>query len=158
MAFQILLNMFLGFMWMFLTITYTPVAFLKGYLFGLLIIFVFRRFFQSRFYLLRVIAVINLFFIFIKELILANIAVLKVVLKPKLDMKPGIFAFPTVLEKDWEITILANLITLTPGTLTISVSEDNKILYVHAMDMGEVQDEIESIKNSFEKAIMEVSR
>ncbi|KAF0817214.1 MULTISPECIES: Na+/H+ antiporter subunit E [unclassified Cytobacillus] len=158
MAFQILLNMFLGFMWMFLTTTYDPVAFLKGYLFGLLIIFVFRRFFTSRFYLHRVIAVINLLLIFIKELILANIAVLKVVLKPKLDMKPGIFAFPTVLEKDWEITVLANLITLTPGTLTISVSDDNKILYVHAMDMGEVQDEIESIKNSFEKAIMEVSR
>ncbi|OMF60255.1 Na+/H+ antiporter subunit E [Paenibacillus sp. FSL R5-0490] len=158
MAFQILLNMFLGFMWMFLTTTYDPVAFLKGFLFGLLIIFVFRRFFQSRFYLLRVIAVINLLLIFIKELILANISVLKVVLKPKLDMKPGIFAFPTDLEKDWQITILANLITLTPGTLTISVSDDNKILYVHAMDMGEVQDEIDSIKNSFEKAIMEVSR
>ncbi|KON86504.1 monovalent cation/H+ antiporter subunit E [Sporosarcina globispora] len=158
MAFQILLNMSLGFMWMFLTTTYDGVAFLKGYLFGLLIIFVFRRFFTSRFYLLRVIAVLNLMLIFIKELILANIAVLKVVLKPKLDMKPGIFAFPTELEKDWQITILANLITLTPGTLTISVSEDNKILYVHAMDMGEVQDEIDSIKNSFEKAIMEVSR
>jgi multicomponent Na+:H+ antiporter subunit E len=158
MAFQILLNMFLGFTWMFLTTTYDPVAFLKGYLFGLLIIFVFRRFFNSRFYLHRVIAVINLLLIFIKELILANIAVLKVVLKPKLDMKPGIFAFPTELKKDWEITVLANLITLTPGTLTISVSDDNKILYVHAMDMGEVQDEIESIKNSFEKAIMEVSR
>ncbi|MCM3705462.1 MULTISPECIES: Na+/H+ antiporter subunit E [Cytobacillus] len=158
MAFQILLNMFLGFMWMFLTTTYDPVAFLKGFLFGLLIIFVFRRFFQSRFYLLRVIAVINLLLIFIKELILANISVLKVVLKPKLDMKPGIFAFPTDLEKDWQITILANLITLTPGTLTISVSDDNKILYVHAMDMGEIQDEIDSIKNSFEKAIMEVSR
>ncbi|PAE25518.1 MULTISPECIES: Na+/H+ antiporter subunit E [Bacillaceae] len=158
MAFQILLNMFLGFMWMFLTTTYDPVAFLKGFLFGLLIIFVFRRFFQSRFYLLRVIAVINLLLIFIKELILANISVLKVVLKPKLDMKPGIFAFPTDLEKDWQITTLANLITLTPGTLTISVSDDNKILYVHAMDMGEVQDEIDSIKNSFEKAIMEVSR
>lgn len=158
MAFQILLNMFLGFTWMFLTTTYDPVAFLKGYLFGLLIIFVFRRFFNSRFYLHRVIAVIKLLLIFIKELILANIAVLKVVLKPKLDMKPGIFAFPTELKKDWEITVLANLITLTPGTLTISVSDDNKILYVHAMDMGEVQDEIESIKNSFEKAIMEVSR
>ncbi|MDM5228663.1 Na+/H+ antiporter subunit E [Cytobacillus sp. NJ13] len=158
MAFQILLNMFLGFMWMFLTTTYDGVAFLKGYLFGLLIIFVFRRFFNSRFYLQRVIAVLNLLYIFIRELILANIAVLKVVLKPKLDMKPGIFAFPTVLEKDWEITVLANLITLTPGTLTISVSDDNKTLYVHAMDMGEVQDEIDSIKNSFEKAIMEVSR
>lgn len=158
MAFQILLNVFLGFMWMLLTVSFEPVAFLKGYLFGLLIIIAFRRFFHSRFYLLRVVAVINLIYIFIRELILSNIAVVKTVLKPKLDMKPGIFAYPTVLERDWEITTLANLITLTPGTLVIDLSPDNKILYVHAMDISDVQESIESIKNTFEKAIMEVSR
>lgn len=158
MAFQILLNVFLGFLWMFLTVTYEPVAFLKGYLFGLLIIFVFRRFFESRFYLLRVTAVINLLYIFTRELILSNISVLKAVLRPKLNIQPGIFAFPTVLEKDWEITTLANLITLTPGTLVVDVSPDNKILYVHAMDIGEAEEAIDSIRNTFEKAIMEVSR
>jgi multicomponent Na+:H+ antiporter subunit E len=158
MAFQILLNVFLGFMWMLLTVSFEPVAFLKGYLFGLLIIFAFRKFFHSRFYLLKVIAVINLIYIFIRELILSNIAVVKTVLKPKLDMKPGIFAFPTVLEKGWEITTLANLITLTPGTLVIDLSPDNKILYVHAMDITDAKESIDSIKNTFEKAIMEVSQ
>ncbi|MGV3264010.1 Na+/H+ antiporter subunit E [Cytobacillus pseudoceanisediminis] len=158
MAFQILLNVFLGFMWMFLTGSYEPVAFLKGYLFGLLIIFTFRRFFDSRFYLLRVVAVINLLFLFIKELILANIGVLKVLLRPKLDMRPGIFAYPTVLKKDWEITVLSNLITLTPGTLVVDVSPDNKILYIHAIDIEDVEETIDSIRNSFEKAILEVSR
>jgi multicomponent Na+:H+ antiporter subunit E len=158
MAFQILLNMFLGFLWMLMTVSFEPVAFLKGYLFGLLIIFAFRRFFHSRFYLLRVVAVINLIYIFIRELILSNIAIVKTVLKPKLDMKPGIFAYPTILEKDWEITTLANLITLTPGTLVIDLSPNNKILYVHAMDISDAKESIESIKNTFEKAIMEVSR
>jgi multicomponent Na+:H+ antiporter subunit E len=158
MAFQILLNVFLGFLWMLMTVSFEPVAFLKGYLFGLLIIFAFRRFFHSRFYLLRVVAVINLIYIFIRELILSNIAVVKTVLKPKLDMKPGIFAYPTILEKDWEITTLANLITLTPGTLVIDLSPNNKILYVHAMDISDAKESIESIKNTFEKAIMEVSR
>ncbi|GLB59657.1 Na+/H+ antiporter subunit E [Cytobacillus sp. NCCP-133] len=158
MAFQILLNMFLGFMWMFLTVTYEPVAFLKGYLFGLLIIFVFRRFFESRFYLLRVIAVINLLFIFIRELILSNIAVLKVLLRPKIEVRPGIFAYTTVLKEDWQITVLSSLITLTPGTLVIDVSPDNKVLYVHAMDIEDAKESIKSIKDTFEKAILEVSR
>ncbi|MBS4190721.1 Na+/H+ antiporter subunit E [Bacillus sp. FJAT-49705] len=158
MAFQILLNVFLGFLWMFFTVSYEPVTFLKGYLLGLVIIFSFRRFFQSRFYLLRVIAAINLVLLFIKELILSNISVIKLVLKPKLDIRPGIFALPTVLEKEWEITILANLITLTPGTLVVDVSEDNKLLYIHAIDIDDVEDAIISIKDSFEKAIMEVSR
>ncbi|WP_174728259.1 Na+/H+ antiporter subunit E [Mesobacillus harenae] len=158
MAFQILLNIVLAFVYMFLKVSASPVTFLVGYFFGLLVIFIFRRFFQSRFYLLRIVAVINLFFLFIKELILSNIAVLRVILKPKLDIRPGIFALPTELKEDWEITVLANLITLTPGTLVIDVSDDNKILYVHAMDLADAEEAINSIKQTFEKAIMEVSK
>jgi multicomponent Na+:H+ antiporter subunit E len=158
MAFQILLNFFMAFVWMFLKTRYDVSTFLVGYILGLIILLGFRRFFTTRFYLLRVWAVIKLILIFNKELILSNFAVLKVILKPKLDIKPGIFALSTDLKKDWEITILANLITLTPGTLVVDVSHDNQILYIHAMDIQDVQESIDSIKNSFEKAIMEVSR
>ncbi|MBT2638123.1 Na+/H+ antiporter subunit E [Bacillus sp. ISL-39] len=158
MAFQILLNFILAFVWMFLKTSYSPASFFVGYFFGLLIIYIFRRFFTSRFYLLRVVAVLNLIYIFTLELILSNVAVLKAVLRPKLNIKPGIFAFPTELKEDWEITMLANLITLTPGTLVVDVSPDNRILYVHAMDISDADEAIQSIKNTFEKAIMEVSR
>ncbi|PFA70435.1 Na+/H+ antiporter subunit E [Bacillus sp. AFS015802] len=158
MAFQILLNFFLAFVWMFLSVSFTSQSFIIGFLLGLLIIFAFRRFFNSRFYLLRVAAVISLLFLFLKELILANIAVLKTILRQKLDFQPGIFALPTELKTDWEITLLANLITLTPGTLVMDVSYDNKILYVHAIDIPDVDEAINEIKDSFEKAIMEVSR
>lgn len=157
MAFQILLNVFLAFMWMFIKVSYDFSSFIKGYFFGLIILFVFRRFFNSRFYLWRVYAVIKLTLIFLKELVLSNIAVLKVVLKPKLDMRPGIFAYETVLTQDWEITVLSSLITLTPGTLVIDVSDDNKILYIHAMDIDDVDEAIKSIRDSFEKVILEVS-
>jgi multicomponent Na+:H+ antiporter subunit E len=102
--------------------------------------------------------VIKLFFIFCSELIKANIAVIKVVLSPKLSMQPAIFALETELEKDWEITLLSNLITLTPGTLVLEVSEDNKTLYIHAMDIDDVEQAKLDIRNSFEKAIKEVSR
>lgn len=158
MAFQILLNVFLAFVWMFLKNEYTGNTFLVGYFFGLLILLGIRRFFGSRFYLLRVFAVVKLVFIFIRELILSNISVLKVILKPKLDIRPGIFALETELKKDWEITILANLITLTPGTLVVDVSFDNKTLYIHAMDIADKEEAIQDIKGSFEKAIMEVSK
>jgi multicomponent Na+:H+ antiporter subunit E len=158
LAFQILLNVVLAFLWMFIKVSYDPISFIKGYIFGLLVIFVLRRYFHSRFYLFRLWSFIKLIFIFIKELILSNIAIVKVVLKPKLDMRPAIFAMDTVLTKDWQITLLSSLITLTPGTLVIDVSDDNKTLFIHAMNIGEVEDEINSIKNSFEKAILEVSR
>ncbi|MGX6444184.1 Na+/H+ antiporter subunit E [Neobacillus sp. K501] len=158
MSFQILLNVFLAFIWMFLKNDYSSSTFFVGYLLGLLIMILYRRFFKERLYLTRVIAVISLILLFLKELVLSNISVLKHVLKPKLDMRPGIFALETELTKDWEITILANLITLTPGTLVVDVSLDNKILYIHAMDVPEKHEAIDSIKNSFEKAIMEVSK
>jgi len=158
MALQLLLNIFIAFTWMFLGANYTFGSFFGGYLVGLFIIFMMRRFFPRRFYLINVYAAIKLLFIFIRELILSNIAILKVILKPKLDIKPGIFALPTELTKDWEITVLANLITLTPGTLVIDISDDNKLLYIHAMDLENVEEAIHDIKNSFEKAIMEVGR
>lgn len=158
MAFQLLLNFFLAYIWMFLSNDYSSLAFFKGYFFGALILFFLRRFFKQRFYLLNVMAVIKLFFLFCSELVKANIDVVKVVLSPKLSMQPAIFALETDLEKDWEITLLSNLITLTPGTLVIEVSEDNKTLYIHAMDIDDVEQAKLDIKNSFEKAIKEVSR
>ncbi|WP_243290475.1 Na+/H+ antiporter subunit E [Bacillus sp. FJAT-47783] len=158
MAFQILLNSFIAFIWMFLHNSYSTSSFLVGYMIGLLIIFGLRRFFPRRFYLCNVLAVINLVLIFFKELILSNISVLKVILSPKLNMQPGIFALETSLKKDWEITLLANLITLTPGTLVVDISDDNKTLYIHAMDIDDVEQARNDIKNSFERAIKEVSR
>lgn len=80
------------------------------------------------------------------------------VLKPKLELQPMIFAMPTVLEKDWEITLLSSLITLTPGTIVVHVSDDQRTLYVHAIDVDDVEEAISSIKQSFEKAILEVGR
>ena len=158
MAFQILLNFVLAFVWMFLKNSYTPATFIVGYFFGLVIIFVFRGYFESRFYLLRVYSIISLFLLFIKELVLSNIAVLKLVLSPKMNIRPGIFALPTELKKDWEILLLSNLITLTPGTLVVDISKDNKTIYVHAIDIEDIEESVKSIKDSFEKAIMEVSR
>lgn len=158
MAFQMLLNFFLAFLWMFLKTSFTPAAFVVGFFWGLVILFIFRSYFADRFYLHRVVAIIKLFLLFIKELVLSNLNVLKHVLKPKMDIKPGIFALPTDLKKDWEIMLLGNLITLTPGTLTVDVSDDNKILYIHAVNIDDVRESVDSIKNTFEKAILEVSR
>ena len=157
MSFQILINFILAFLWMFLQNKYSFSSFLIGYLLGMFIMLAFRPFLKERFYLGRVYSVFKLIAIFIRELILSNLSVLKVIFKPSLDMQPGIFALETVLTKDWEITILANMITLTPGTLVIDISEDNKILYIHAMDVPDVDEAVESIRNSFEKVIKEVS-
>ncbi|MBD8028562.1 Na+/H+ antiporter subunit E [Ureibacillus sp. Re31] len=158
MSFQILLNLFLAFLWMFLSSNYSLSRFIIGYLLGLLVIIALRKFFKTRLYIDRVWAVIKLIVLFIKELILANVSVLTLVIKPKLDIKPAIFKYDTQLTEDWEITLLSSLITLTPGTVVVHVSDDAKSLFIHVIDSNDIDETIDSIKYSFEKAILEVSR
>ncbi|WOV86413.1 Na+/H+ antiporter subunit E [Sporosarcina oncorhynchi] len=158
MAFQILLNFFIAVVWMFMNSSLTASTFIVGYLIGLIMIIITRRFFKNRLYLWRLWAMIKLILLFAKELTMSNISVLLLVIKPKLNIQPSIFALPTDLKEDWEITLLSSLITLTPGTIVLHVSSDQRTLYIHAIDVDDVDEAIDSIKNSFEKAILEVSR
>lgn len=158
MSFQLMINFFIALVWMFLSVSFTTSTFIVGFFLGLLMLWIMDGFFPGRFYLYRIWSVIKLVALFFKELMKANIQVLLLIIQPKMQIKPAIFAFPTILEKDWEITLLSNLITLTPGTLVIDVSEDSKTLYIHAINYEDADEAINSIKNTFEKAILEVSR
>ncbi|MBB3113441.1 multicomponent Na+:H+ antiporter subunit E [Paenibacillus phyllosphaerae] len=158
MALQILLNFILAFVWMFLNNEWSVVQFIVGFLVGLICLMLLRRFWTYEFYLYRVWALMKLFLLFNKELLHSSLVVLKQILQPKLAIQPGIFAYETELKSDWEITLLACLICLTPGTLTLDVSDDNRTLYIHAMDIQDADLLSRQIKCTFEKAIMEVTR
>lgn len=88
---------------------------------------------------LRLGRVLSLVLLFFKELALSAWKVAVMVTRPKLDVQPGIFAYPLTVTTDFEITLLANLITLTPGTLSVDVSPDRKVLYVHAIDCSDIE-------------------
>jgi multicomponent Na+:H+ antiporter subunit E len=70
---------------------------------------------------------------FIKELVKSNLRVAHDVLTRTHHMRPAVIAFPLEATTDGEITILANLISLTPGTLSLDVSSDRSVLYIHVM-------------------------
>ncbi|MDN8589384.1 Na+/H+ antiporter subunit E [Paenibacillus sp. 11B] len=158
MAFQIVLNLIIAFVWMFLNNAWNGVGFLTGYLLGLLLIGSMRRFFPQRFYIVRVWAIIKLIALLFKELVRASIEVIRQIVKPKLDIRPGIFTYQTQLSSDWEVTLLCLLISLTPGTLPLEISGNQRKLYIHALDIKDQQKMSDDIKNTFEKAIMEVTR
>jgi len=103
----------------------------------------------------RIPAQIKFLYVLIKEIIKANIMVARIVLQPKIDIKPGIIAVPIDSKTDLGITAIANTITLTPGTLTIDVSDDKSILYVHAIDATDPEGVAQSIKDDLEKYTME---
>lgn len=155
---QIFVNLSIAFVWMFFFDSWNFSTFFLGYLLGLALIFALRRFMQEPFYFKKVYALIKLLLLFLKELILSSWVVLKEIIRPRIDIRPGIIAIPTKLRSDWEISTFAMLITLTPGTLTLEVSPEKDVLYVHSIDIKDTEKTIEQIKNTFELAIMEVSR
>ena len=95
---------------------------------------------------------------FLRELVSANLRVALDVITPRYNMKPGIVAIPLEARTDAEITILANLITLTPGTLSLDLSDDRKVLYVHAMYLSDPDELRDEIKSGFERRVLELMR
>lgn len=93
---------------------------------------------------------------FIWELILANLRVAYYVLMPDYRMRSAIVAIPLDIQTDLEITVLANLITLTPGTLSLDVSPDRKTLFVHTMYLIDADSFRREIKVQYERRVMEV--
>ncbi|MGO4181016.1 Na+/H+ antiporter subunit E [Paenibacillus sp. MCAF9] len=158
MALQILLNLIISIVWMFLHNDWSAPRFIVGYIIGILFIGLLSRFWPHDFYMRRVWAILKLLVLFIKELFVSSFVVIGLIVRPKLAIRPGIFALQTELKTDWEITVLSCLICLTPGTLTLDVSKDGRTLYIHAMDMDDAELLSQQIKDSFEKAIMEVTR
>ncbi len=98
------------------------------------------------------------------EVIKANWTIAKTVLTVAVqgpnerNLRPGIFALPLDVDSDGAITLLANMITLTPGTLSLDVSPDRTTLYVHAVDVGEPEATKRAIKDGFEALADEVLR
>lgn len=113
---------------------------------------------DGHFYVLPRVFGLSLFYI--QELFLASLWVAYDVITPKERVKPGILAFPLRAKTDFEITLLANMITLTPGTLSIDVSEDRKILYIHDINIMnyDFEKKKEEIRNGFEQKILKITR
>lgn len=156
MAIQIVINLFLAIFWLFVSDSYTMNAFVLGYLFALLLVFLMRKLLPGRFYVITLYKVIKLVFVFLLELIKANIDVLRIILQPRIKNESAFFVYETDLEHPWQVALLSNLITLTPGTVVIGVNDDMKRLYIHCLNFSTKEDEVAGIKGSLEKAVREV--
>ncbi|WP_214547246.1 Na+/H+ antiporter subunit E [Staphylococcus pseudintermedius] len=156
MAIQIVINLFLAIFWLFVSDSYTMNAFVLGYLFALLFVFLMRKLLPGRFYVITLYKVIKLVFVFLLELIKANIDVLRIILQPRIKNESAFFVYETDLEHPWQVALLSNLITLTPGTVVIGVNDDMKRLYIHCLNFSTKEEEVAGIKGSLEKAVREV--
>ena len=158
-AAQFLLNVFIAFLWMLFNDEdeLRLSTFCVGFIVGTGIVFLVHRFFGGKFYLHRIYSVVKLVLIFNSELFQSSFLVMRHILSRKI-VNPGIFKYETVLKGDWEVTTLALLLTLTPGSVVMEVSPEGNVFYVHAMDIEKYHDYLLRSLAKFEKAIMEVTR
>lgn len=152
------MNVLFAIVWVAVSGSATFLNFLFGFLVSAMAIGLVREQAQGVSYLRRIGLILSLVLLFFKELALSAWKVAVMVTRPKLEARPGIFAFPLTVDRDFEITLLANLITLTPGTLSVDVSEDRRTLYVHAVDCSDIEGARRDIRDGFERKIMEAFR
>ncbi len=152
-----LLNILLAIAWSALTGQFSPGDLASGFVLGYAILWSLRRQLRGERYFTKVPQVIYFVAYVAWQIILANLNVARTVLfTPKEQIRPGIVAIPLDIRTDAEITMLANLITLTPGTLSIDVADDRSCLYVHTIDVGDPEQFRREIKDGFERLVYEV--
>ena len=133
-------------------------VFLSGFALGYAALWLSKPLYQNTRYFMTLPKAINLAAYFLKELVISNLRVLWDVITPRHINRPGIIGVPLTAQTDLEIFVVANLISLTPGTLSVDLSEDRKTLYIHVMFLDDVEKARQEIKNGLERRILEVMR
>ncbi|MFN3712102.1 MAG: Na+/H+ antiporter subunit E [Alcanivoracaceae bacterium] len=108
-------------------------------------------------YVRRVPKILMFALFFLREMLKANLRVAWDVVTPTHHMRPAVIAVPLDARTEGEIALVANLISLTPGTLTLDISSDHKVLYIHVMYLDDL-DEVRAQIKDFEARVLALLR
>jgi multicomponent Na+:H+ antiporter subunit E len=151
-------NLMLALVWGAMTGGFTPLNFLLGFVLGYVILVFSERVLGSTSYFLKGAQLVSFAGFIARELILANLRVAYDVITPGYHMRPAIVAVPLDAKTDAEITMLATLITVTPGSFSLEVSADRRVIYIHAMYVDDPEAFRREIKDGFERRVLELLR
>jgi multicomponent Na+:H+ antiporter subunit E len=144
--------------WIALTGSFTYINLFIGFIISFFVLWIISRDSPDKRYFTIAFKIIGFFFYFLYEMLKANFQVTYEVMTTNLHMKPGIVKMELEARTDLEITLLANLISLTRGTLVLDVSDDRKVMYIHGMYLEDKAKFIDSIKSSLEKPLLNIIR
>ena len=152
------INLILAVVWAALSGGFSLANLLVGFIVGYITLWVMEPLFPASRYCHKLLGLVKLALFFIWELLISSIKVAWSVITPLKYSKPGIISVPLDVKSDTEITVLGNLISLTPGSLTLDVSEDRQHLVVHAMFIEDPEDFRRDIKQGMEYRVREALR
>ncbi|WP_448873787.1 Na+/H+ antiporter subunit E [Desulfobulbus propionicus] len=90
------------------------------------------------------------------DITLANLIVARLILGPVRCLRPAFIRVPLDLDSDLAIVVLAHTLSLTPGTVSIHLSPDRRVLLIHALDVEDQADLVARIKQRYEQPLKEI--
>ena len=152
------INLLLAVLWALMLEDFTVATFAVGFVCSYLLLWFLRPLIGGGGYFRKVPQVISFSIFMVREIVKANLRVAWHIVTPSSFFKPGIVAIPLEPMTNFEATMLANMVTLTPGSFSVDISSDRKTLYVHMMDIDDVEQARRSVKHDFERRLLEVLR
>jgi len=153
-------NLLLALFWASITGELNLRNILAGFLIGFIVLVVTEKALGVQSYSLKTYRLIHLLLMVFIELIKSSLKIAYDIVTPQHHMRPGILKIPLDAKTIPEITCFSNLLSLTPGTLSLDISPDQKYIYVHFMYIYE--DDIEEVKMNlkrhFEAPVLELLR
>ena len=156
---HLLIIVFLTFIWIMLTLSFSITNLFTGFLVSYVVVWFIERKDKANNLITKPFKIIVYLLFFAKEVVVGSLRLAWDIITPTHFMTPAILAIPLEAKTDWEITLLANSITLTPGTTSLAVSCDKSTLYIYTVYVDKSpQQTIDNIKNGLEKKLLEALR
>jgi multicomponent K+:H+ antiporter subunit E len=104
----------------------------------------------------RPLVALRLTLVVILDIVLANVVVARLVLGPLSRLRPGFVVVPLASRHPHTNVLLANLLSMTPGTVSVEIDERRPRIVLHVLDLGDERQLVERIKNRYERPIIEM--
>lgn len=151
-------NVVLAFLWAAVMDEVTFVNLVIGFVLGLVLLAFVTPHPGVSPYALKMLYVLRLLGIVIWDVVVANLRIAYEILTPTMHNLPAVYAYEMEARTDAEVTLLALLITFTPGTLMLEASEDGRVLYVHMMFSTPREEFTRSVRERLERPLLQVLR
>lgn len=151
-----LLTLTLAAIWLLLNNSLAPGHVVLGLLLGWAIPWFTLRFWPQRVRIRRPLVLLRFVAVVLYDILVANLIVARRILGRPERLQPAFVLLPLELKSDLAISLLANTISLTPGTVSARLSPDRKSLLVHGLHVPDAGELVASIKARYEAPLKEV--
>jgi len=153
------LNIILMLAWVIVTADLSELNLIQGFVLGWAVLWLIKPVLgNTSGYFKKPLLLADLTLYFLYKLFVSSLRVAWDVVTPWETSNPGIVSLPLDVETEIQILLLSNLISLTPGSLSLDISEDRKTLFLHVMFLSDPDELIKSIKQGMEKRVLELTR